>query len=146
MPFCAFGAKRHWTGKNLNCGFREKRFLSNNSLCVHFRSYVASQVVYKCGHCEHFPSRTSSLGPSQIKLLAIYGKSWKKVIFFPKPKRIWLYCRGSVAYFVFQRFDMTKTRQSNFGFDQRRTVRVGILLAFSYTNKTTWDIGRDTLG
>ena len=21
--------------------------------------------------------------------------------FFPKPKRIWLYCRGSVAYFVF---------------------------------------------
>ena len=24
----------------------------------------------------------------------------KTVIFFPKPKRIWLYWRGSVAYFV----------------------------------------------
>ena len=28
--------------KNLKCRFVEKRFLSNNSLSVHFRSYVAS--------------------------------------------------------------------------------------------------------
>ena len=27
--------------------------------------------------------------------------SFLYILFFPKPKRIWLYCRGSVAYFVF---------------------------------------------
>ena len=78
----------------------EKRFLSNNSLSVHFRSYVASQVVYKCDHCEHFPSRTCSLGPSKVKLLAIHRKTMKNSDIFPKTKKIWLFCRGSVAYFV----------------------------------------------
>ena len=32
--------------KNLKCRFAEKRFLSDNSLSVHFRSYVASKVVH----------------------------------------------------------------------------------------------------
>ena len=42
------------------------------------------------------------------RFLPIASQSWRSdvskmetyiPIFFPKPKRIWLYCRGSVAYF-----------------------------------------------
>ena len=32
--------------QNFKCDFEEKWFLANNSLCAHFRSYVASYVVY----------------------------------------------------------------------------------------------------
>ena len=37
------------------------------------------------------------------------------ITIFPKPKRIWLYCRGSVAYFFSLRADMTKNAAVNFG-------------------------------
>ena len=85
--------------KNLKCGFREKWFLANISLSVHFSSYVAHKLYVNVTIPSIFPSHTCSLGPSQAKLLAIYGKKREKtVIFSPKPKRIWLYCRDSVAF------------------------------------------------
>ena len=40
------------------------RFLANISLYVHFRSYVGSQVEYKCEDCEHFDVSFHSLVPS----------------------------------------------------------------------------------
>jgi len=42
----------------------------------------------------------------------------KRMIFFPKPKRIWLYWRGSVEYSdfrVFKELIWEKTRQPDFG-------------------------------
>ena len=70
--------------------------------CVSTTFYLTGILAHKVNNWEYFPSSTCSVGPSQIKLLAICEKKHEKtVIFFPKPKRIWLYCRGSVAYFVF---------------------------------------------
>ena len=35
---------------------------------IDFRLYVASQVIYKCGHCGHFKLKMESLRPSEAKL------------------------------------------------------------------------------
>ena len=108
------------------CG---RRFLANILLPDRFKVYVASQVVYKCGHCEHFAEQFVSLKPPWAKickfkrvvcrkptnpflsifLTSLTAKNYnltieitidnniakdsheKRMIFFPKPKRIWLY-------------------------------------------------------
>ena len=45
-----------------------KPFFANISKTIHFRAYVASQVEYKCGHCECFAVSEKSLRPSQAEI------------------------------------------------------------------------------
>ena len=46
----------------------KKPFFANISKTIHFRAYVASQVEYKCGHCECFTVPEKSLRPSQAEI------------------------------------------------------------------------------
>ena len=46
----------------------KKPFFANISKTIHFRAYVASQVEYKCGHCECFAVSEKSLRPSQAEI------------------------------------------------------------------------------
>ena len=47
------------------------RFLAFISFCKQFRPYVASLVLYKCGHCGNFKLKVESLRPSGPKLRKI---------------------------------------------------------------------------
>ena len=46
----------------------KKSVVSRISKTIHFRAYVASQVEYKCGHCECFAVSEKSLRPSQAEI------------------------------------------------------------------------------
>ena len=65
-------------------------FLSNNSLSVSFLGHMLLHKLYiNVAIANIFSSRTCSLGPSKVKLLAIHRKNHEKNsdIFSQKPKR-----------------------------------------------------------
>ena len=90
-----------------------KLFLANITFCAHFRSYVASSVEYKRGHCEHFPPQACFLGPSETKIQAIRGEHMKKQWYFSQNQK-GFGCIGAAVLLILSPKELIwqKTRQS----------------------------------
>ena len=50
------------------CASLETQFFAIYTKTKHFKVYVASQHLYKCGHCGHFKLKMKSLRPSHSDL------------------------------------------------------------------------------
>ena len=66
------------------------QFFDDNLKSIHFRGYVASQVIYKCDLCGYFAVFKKSLRPSQAEIvfLAKGAKGRGHIGTFPTPGRL----------------------------------------------------------
>ena len=66
------------------------QFFGDNLKNIHFRAYVASQVIYKCDLCGYFGVFKKSLRPSGAEIVFLAGgaKGRGRIGTFPTPGRL----------------------------------------------------------